>query len=723
MSERLGSFSRSRSPSNGRISLGSMAEDKIMLEGGLRRLSSDEIVPPPPSAPDAEEPLAVHGLMERRSYEAPIAFAGERDFTPLNPRGRTGLSGRGCLNHWGPNHVCEPLITRFHPRGDSEGSNFYDQVAAAATANLRSSSAPAKPETSTAAAEQHPELQPLQVLAFREADESGLGWSYRIPSYFDVPGSHVSLIVQAELLNEVETLYKDDKETAERLTHLLSGIFTGDGAQEVYRGYLDDPRNTDNAWIEATAYHHHFSRELGGLLPFSRPDSRAKWVSITDRQLHVSSAKWLDTVSRFVEFEFSRPCLLQLVVRWGRNDIAQMVLSSSELKDQQQQTHVQRALQDALERAMESSFDAPSLVETLFENGAEAAGIFLPDLFKHMQNDSFGFCEELRRGKFEKKGRLSGSRRRSLLRAPLDLLRGGASGGGGQILSSHGTYSPWQDRHVQLMLSLPVLGFDDYARGRLVVQPLDLMCWAILVGSLEVAHLMWQRTRSPLRAGLIAEAMCEKIKLTRHMCKRELDEAIAKFSSQTVGVLDHLTDREEVRKLLTGKHGELKTLGCKGAHTQSTSSSSQSIWATALSSRTDIARTSSMSSGEGALRCAAPSNSARGARYSSSTTCRRGMSSTPSGTRRYRRTSGRFEIWSSCGACRWSSRRRKWPRSSGWCSPSARCAFSRSAVRPTVGTTSSWRTSHPISFRRCTKPSTTSSSTAPTPSTTSTGRS
>ena len=119
MSERLGSFSRSRSPSNGRISLGSMAEDKIMLEGGLRRLSSDEIVPPPPSAPDAEEPLAVHGLMERRSYEAPIAFAGERDFTPLNPRGRTGLSGRGCLNHWGPNHVCEPLITRFHPRGES----------------------------------------------------------------------------------------------------------------------------------------------------------------------------------------------------------------------------------------------------------------------------------------------------------------------------------------------------------------------------------------------------------------------------------------------------------------------------------------------------------------------------------------------------------------------------------------------------------------------------
>ena len=42
----------------------------MLDEGGLRRLSSGEIVPPPSSAADAEEPLSVHGLMERRTYEA-----------------------------------------------------------------------------------------------------------------------------------------------------------------------------------------------------------------------------------------------------------------------------------------------------------------------------------------------------------------------------------------------------------------------------------------------------------------------------------------------------------------------------------------------------------------------------------------------------------------------------------------------------------------------------
>ena len=75
-----------------------------------------------------------------------------------------------------------------------------------------------------------------------------------------------------------------------------------------------------------------------------------------------------------------------------------------DLREQRQQNHVQRALQDALERAMESSYDAQSLVETLFDNGAEAAGVFLPDLFRKMRNDSFGFCDDLREGRFKDVG-------------------------------------------------------------------------------------------------------------------------------------------------------------------------------------------------------------------------------------------------------------------------------------------------------------------------------
>jgi transient receptor potential cation channel subfamily M protein 2 len=36
-----------------------------------------------------------------------------QDGLPLNPFGRTGITGRGLLNYWGPNHVIEAVFTRF----------------------------------------------------------------------------------------------------------------------------------------------------------------------------------------------------------------------------------------------------------------------------------------------------------------------------------------------------------------------------------------------------------------------------------------------------------------------------------------------------------------------------------------------------------------------------------------------------------------------------------
>ena len=33
----------------------------------------------------------------------------------FNPRGRTGLRGRGLLGKWGPNHAADPIVTRWNP--------------------------------------------------------------------------------------------------------------------------------------------------------------------------------------------------------------------------------------------------------------------------------------------------------------------------------------------------------------------------------------------------------------------------------------------------------------------------------------------------------------------------------------------------------------------------------------------------------------------------------
>lgn len=41
---------------------------------------------------------------------------------PLNPRGRTGIRGRGLLGKWGPNHAADPIVTRWHQAEDEYGN-------------------------------------------------------------------------------------------------------------------------------------------------------------------------------------------------------------------------------------------------------------------------------------------------------------------------------------------------------------------------------------------------------------------------------------------------------------------------------------------------------------------------------------------------------------------------------------------------------------------------
>ena len=62
---------------------------------------------------DPPTPHEVADLAQRKTYEGPIDFVAG---VPRNPRGRTGLRGRGLLGKWGPNHAADPIVTRFHPQ-------------------------------------------------------------------------------------------------------------------------------------------------------------------------------------------------------------------------------------------------------------------------------------------------------------------------------------------------------------------------------------------------------------------------------------------------------------------------------------------------------------------------------------------------------------------------------------------------------------------------------
>lgn len=45
---------------------------------------------------------------------------------------------------------------------------------------------------------------------------------------------------------------------------------TGFSASHVYKGYIDDPRNTDNAWIEAEVWNFHY--DAGDIYDIKLPD-------------------------------------------------------------------------------------------------------------------------------------------------------------------------------------------------------------------------------------------------------------------------------------------------------------------------------------------------------------------------------------------------------------------------------------------------------------------
>jgi ADP-ribose pyrophosphatase len=61
--------------------------------------------------------------IERRSHDGPYRVKGG---LPRNPRGRTGLQGRGVLGRYGPNHAADPIVTRW--KRDSDGLIVTDEV-------------------------------------------------------------------------------------------------------------------------------------------------------------------------------------------------------------------------------------------------------------------------------------------------------------------------------------------------------------------------------------------------------------------------------------------------------------------------------------------------------------------------------------------------------------------------------------------------------------------
>ena len=68
-----------------------------------RRITYEGKLAPPGTAPTFEQ-----------SQLTALTFD-EVSHAPRNPHGRTGMSGRGLLGLWGPNHAADPIVTRWDP--------------------------------------------------------------------------------------------------------------------------------------------------------------------------------------------------------------------------------------------------------------------------------------------------------------------------------------------------------------------------------------------------------------------------------------------------------------------------------------------------------------------------------------------------------------------------------------------------------------------------------
>uniref|UniRef100_A0A672KSG6 ADP-ribose pyrophosphatase, mitochondrial-like n=1 Tax=Sinocyclocheilus grahami TaxID=75366 RepID=A0A672KSG6_SINGR len=156
---------------------------------------------------------SLDGSVDRGSHEGSYRIQNGK---PLNPHGRTGLEGRGLLGRWGPNHAADPIVTRDSTRQRVHHTNS--------------------------------QLPVLQFVSIKRLDCG----EWAIPGGMVDPGERISQTLQREFSEEALNSLQASPSEREKIQKRITELF-----DSVYKGYVDDPRNTDNAWMETVAVNFH----------------------------------------------------------------------------------------------------------------------------------------------------------------------------------------------------------------------------------------------------------------------------------------------------------------------------------------------------------------------------------------------------------------------------------------------------------------------------------
>ncbi|XP_047427154.1 ADP-ribose pyrophosphatase, mitochondrial [Mugil cephalus] len=207
----------------------------------------------------------VDGAVDRTSFEGVYRVENGK---PLNPHGRTGLEGRGLLGRWGPNHAADPIVTRW--KVDAKGAKLNHSVS----------------------------KQPiLQFVSIKRKDCG----EWAVPGGMVDPGEQVSVTLQREFSEEALNSLSVSSSEKLKIHERINKLFKSQGFQ-VFKGYVDDPRNTDNAWMETVAVNFHDdSGDSVSELPLQAGDDAGQ-------------VQWMD-VDSSVPFYASHSRFLQLVAK------------------------------------------------------------------------------------------------------------------------------------------------------------------------------------------------------------------------------------------------------------------------------------------------------------------------------------------------------------------------------------------------------------------------
>ncbi len=173
---------------------------------------------------DPADVKSVNRTFVTRTQNGEIPVPLDSQGRPLNPIGRTGLTGRGLLGKWGRNQAGDALLTSI----DIQSRRLQ-----------------------------------LLVIARKDSGQKAL------PGGMVEGGETTAITVARELFEET------------------GAKFDFEIATMVYAGVVDDPRNTDNAWMETTVLHKHLTTDERAAMHLKAGDDAqaVHWVAVNKELL------------------------------------------------------------------------------------------------------------------------------------------------------------------------------------------------------------------------------------------------------------------------------------------------------------------------------------------------------------------------------------------------------------------------------------------------------